>query len=107
MVEKECIREKIGNFQDFQEHRSLTDDAAFLKAHLAMEYEEVAWNGEIHWRQKSRIQRVKNGDENTKFFQMVTVHKRNNTIESLVYNGELSSDPVIIRIAIVDFYQIL
>ena len=38
---------------------------------------------------------------------MATSHKRNNTIESLVINGEESSDPVAIRNEIVDFYQIL
>ncbi|WMV49894.1 hypothetical protein MTR67_043279 [Solanum verrucosum] len=74
-----------------------------------MQYEETARNEEIHWRQRSRIQWIKNGDKNTKFFhRMATSHKRNNTMISFMINGEVSSDhPVVIRNAIVDFYEIL
>ncbi|KAG5616439.1 hypothetical protein H5410_016263 [Solanum commersonii] len=101
-VKKEHLLEQIGSLEDIQEHRALTDDEQLLKAHIAMEYEE------IHWRQRSIIQWIKNGDKNTKFFhRMATSHKRNNTIESLVINGEESSDPVAIKNEIVDFYQIL
>lgn len=107
-VRKEHILEQISSFEDTQVHRALTDDEQLVKAHLAMEYEEVARNEEIHRRQRSRIEWIKNGDKNTMFFhRMATAHKRNNTIESLMINGELSSDPVVIRTAIVDFYQIL
>ncbi|WMV36518.1 hypothetical protein MTR67_036414 [Solanum verrucosum] len=107
-VRKEHLLEQIGRWENIQVHRTLTDDEQLLKAHIAMEYEEVARNEEIHWRQRSRIQWIKNGDKNTKFFhRMATSHKRNNTIESLVINGEESSDPVAIRNEIVDFYQIL
>ncbi|WMV20014.1 hypothetical protein MTR67_013399 [Solanum verrucosum] len=101
-VRKEHLLEQIGRLEDIQEHRALTDDEQLLKAHIAMEYEE------IHWRQRSIIQWIKNGDKNTKFFHRMAIsHKRNNTIESLVINGEESSDPVAIRNEIVEFYQIL
>jgi len=89
-----------------QESRLLNDDEQLVKAHLAMEYEEVARNEEIFWRQRSRVQWIKCGDKNTKFFhRMATAHKRLNTIDSLLINGELSSDLVAIKGSIVDFYQ--
>ena len=58
------------------------------------------------WRQRSRIQWIKNGDKNTKYFhRMATTNKRINTIESLKINGELSSEPVEMKNPIMDFYQ--
>ncbi|KAG5630452.1 hypothetical protein H5410_002169 [Solanum commersonii] len=51
-----------------------------------MEFEEVARNEEIFW-------------------TMATTYKRLNTIDSLMINGELSSDPVAIEGSIMDFYQ--
>lgn len=36
--------------------RPLTDDELLLKTQWAVEYEEVARNEEIDWRQRSRIQ---------------------------------------------------
>ncbi|WMV47077.1 hypothetical protein MTR67_040462 [Solanum verrucosum] len=106
-VKKEHLLEQIGSLEDIQVHRALTDNEQLLKAHIAMEYEEVARNEEIHWRQRSRSQWIKNGYKNTKFFHRMATSHKNNTIESLVINGEESSDPVAIRNEIVDFYQIL
>ncbi|WMV14069.1 hypothetical protein MTR67_007454 [Solanum verrucosum] len=59
-------------------------DELLQKAHLAMEFGEVVRNEEIAWRQRSRIQRLENGDQNTKFsYWMATTHKRFNSIDSL------------------------
>ena len=76
-----------------------------MKAQWAMEYEETVRNKEIYWRQRSRIQRIKEGDKNTKYFhRMATVRKRINTIDSLMIDGVLSSDSMEIKRYIVDFY---
>ena len=75
---------QIRDMEVTQETRSLTGDEQLLKVHLGMEYEEVAKNEEFFWRQRSRIQWIKNGDKNMKYFhRMATTHKRINTIESL------------------------
>lgn len=39
--------DQIGGLETIQESRPLNDDEQLLKAHLAMEYEEAARNGEI------------------------------------------------------------
>ena len=76
-----------------------------MKAQWAMEYEETVRNKEIYWRQRSRIQRIKEGDKNTKYFpRMATARKRINTIDSLMIDGVMSSDSMEIKRSITDFY---
>lgn len=47
--DRESILELIGSLEIIPESRPLTDEQ-LVKAHLAMEYEEVARNEEIFWR---------------------------------------------------------
>ncbi|KAG5590841.1 hypothetical protein H5410_041355 [Solanum commersonii] len=52
---KECSKENKGNgnsgsFEDIQIHRALTDDEQLLKAHLAMQYEELRKFLNDQWR---------------------------------------------------------
>ncbi|WMV09784.1 hypothetical protein MTR67_003169 [Solanum verrucosum] len=101
----------------FELLRPLTEDEQFQKADLAVEYEEaVFWearsgkkrrglastkNEEIAWRQRSRVQRIKNGDKNTKYFHRVaTTHKRFSTIDSLHIDGVGSTEPLTIKSSI-------
>ena len=63
---------------------------------------------EISWRQKSRVRWLKEGDKCTKFFhQIASANRRNNTIESLIVNGSLTSDPACIGEHIVNYYESL
>lgn len=53
-----------------------------------MEFEEVAKREEIAWKQRSRVQWLKHGDQNTKFFhRTATSRKRFNSMEQLVVEG--------------------
>ena len=61
---------------------------------------------EICWRQKSRVLCIREGDRNTKFFHRVTnSHRRFNSIDRLMVDGELSSDPEAIAECISCFYR--
>jgi hypothetical protein len=61
---------------------------------------------EVSWRQKSRALWLKEGDSNTKFFhRLANSHRRHNTIEALVVDGQLTDDRTVIQDHIVEFYK--
>lgn len=47
---------QVDNLELIQEQTALTEVEQLQKAHLAMEYEEVARNEEISQRRRSRVQ---------------------------------------------------
>ena len=61
---------------------------------------------EISWRQKSRVLHVREGDRTTKFFHRIAnSHRRINSIDRLMVDGVLSSDPAAIENCISQFYR--
>uniref|UniRef100_A0A0V0H5V8 Putative ovule protein n=1 Tax=Solanum chacoense TaxID=4108 RepID=A0A0V0H5V8_SOLCH len=54
-----------------------------------MEFEEIAIKEEIAWRQRSKVQWLKDGDKNTKVFHnLADAHKRYNSIDALEVEGQ-------------------
>ncbi|WMV21816.1 hypothetical protein MTR67_015201 [Solanum verrucosum] len=103
---KEDILSQISSWETIQEQRPLTDDEMIQKTHLGMEFEEVAKQEEIAWKQRSRIQWLKQGDKNTKFFHRIaTTHKRFNSMEQLEVEGEITKDQIRIKEAAQEFYK--
>jgi hypothetical protein len=81
------------------EERGLSEEERMRKSILCRDLEKALLQEEISWRQKSRIKWLKEGDKCTKFFHsMANLNKRYNTIESLLINETLSSNPADIRI---------
>ena len=70
------------------------------------ELEKATLLEEICWRQKSRVLYVREGDKNTKFLHRIaTSHRRVNSINRLMMDGELTSDPTAIADCISQFYR--
>lgn len=78
----------------------------FKRQIFAMEFDEVARNEEIAWKQRSRIPWMKCGDKNTKFFHKnASSHRRFNSVEQLQVKGVMVKDPVLIKEAVQNFYM--
>jgi hypothetical protein len=76
----------------------IVEDCPLLERNALME--------EISWRQKSRALWLREGDKNTRFFhRLANLHRRHNSISSLLIYGELSSEPDSIADCITQFYH--
>lgn len=57
------------------ESRVLTEEETMVGATIIVELDDLAKNEEASWRQKSRVLWLKEGDNNTRFFQR-SIHMR-------------------------------
>ena len=87
-------------------HLVRTAEESMEKDRIHGELEKTTLLEEICWRQKSRALFLKEGDRNTKFFHRIAnSHRRYNTIDTLMVDGELSTDQGIIEGCISHFYR--
>ena len=71
------------------------------KHNLRVEHFNILLELEVYWKQRSRIQWLKEGNLNTAFFhKMVNYRRRINNISSLIIDGVHTDSPVIISLAI-------
>lgn len=62
----------------------------------------------IFWRQKARVQWLKQGDNNTRFFNnLANGRKYKKLISSLTIDGSFTDDPNLIESALINFYESL
>ncbi|KAG5631748.1 hypothetical protein H5410_003465 [Solanum commersonii] len=82
---KNSLLEESSELDKIQEERELFEDEVLIIATILVELEVLAKQEEVSWRQKSRALWLKQGDNNTNFFQRVaTAHRRYNTIDKLL-----------------------
>jgi len=98
-TKKNKLLSELGDIDLAQDSRLLTEDELMVRATILVELEELAKIEESRWRQKSRILWLKQGDNNTRFFQrMATAHKRYNNIDRLIISGEEVKEPEDIKL---------
>ncbi|KAG5585521.1 hypothetical protein H5410_045955 [Solanum commersonii] len=103
---KNSLLSELAEMDLIQNDRVLTKDEIMIRETVLVELEELAKNEESRWRQKSKVLWLKQGDNNTKFFQRIaTAHRRCNTIDRLIFNGEENKDPKEIKDHITEFYK--
>ena len=96
----------LGVLENMEENRGLSAEERVEMGRIREELEKATLLEEICWRQKSRVLCVRKGDKNTKFFHHITnSHRRANSIDRLMVDGVLSSDPVAIATCISQFYR--
>ena len=94
---KQALWSKLNVLDAKEENHRLTAEEKLEQSNLRTDIEKLTLMEEISWRQKSKVLHLKEGDANTKFFhRMANSNRKNNSIESLMVNGSLSSDQGII-----------
>jgi hypothetical protein len=97
--------EELDLLDKSEEVRRLFEEENERRRLLALDLEASLLQEEMSWRQKSRVRWLKEGDNCTKFFhQVARANRRNNSIESLIVNGSLTSDPACISEHVVNYY---
>ncbi|WMV07496.1 hypothetical protein MTR67_000881 [Solanum verrucosum] len=83
-LQKQNIVNQLAEFEEVQDQRTLGEEEIHSKAELKLEFENIAKYEEIAWRQRSRVNWLKQGDNNTKFFhRTANSHRRYNNIDEL------------------------
>ena len=92
--------------ENMEESWGLSAEERVEMGRIHEELEKATLLEEICWRQKSKVLCVREGDRNTKFFHRITnSYRRVNSIDRLLVNGVLSSDPAAIADCISQFYR--
>ncbi|GFZ20781.1 hypothetical protein Acr_28g0014860 [Actinidia rufa] len=105
-IKLQAVEEKIHNLEMIEESRALDVVEAESKKNLKSELRESSRLAEILWRQKSRVNWIKLGDKNTRFFQAsATARYRENFIGSVEVEGTWLEEPLDIKTAAVNFFS--
>ncbi|WMV36831.1 hypothetical protein MTR67_030216 [Solanum verrucosum] len=103
---KDSLLKELADIDLAQNTRTLSEDELLVRATVLVELEDLAKNEESRWRQKSRVLGLKQGDNNTRFFQrMAASHKRYNNSDRLIINGEEVKDREAIKVNMIEFYR--
>ena len=105
-LKKRQLWNKLNDLDVREETQPLTAEEKLEQVNLRTEIEKLTLLEEISWRQKSRMLHLREGDTSTKnFHRRANSKRRNNSIESLMVDGTLSSDQGMIADCITQFFM--
>ena len=92
--------------ENMEESWGLSAEERVELGRICDELEKATLLEEISWRQKFRVLCIREGDRNTKIFHRMAIsHRRLNSVDRLMVDGVLSSDPAAIANCISQFYR--
>lgn len=90
---KRALLDDLKGLDGIEEQRPLSSEDILSKEAATIELEKIILLEES-WRKKSAVLWLREGEKNTKFFNRVaSSNRKRNTIENLVINGDISSNP--------------
>lgn len=90
---KRALLDDLKGLDGIEEQRPLSSEDILSKEAATIELEKIILLEES-WRKKSVVLWLREGGKNTKFFNRVaSSNRKRNTIENLVINGDISSNP--------------
>lgn len=92
--QKQMVVNHLAEYDMIQNQRISEEGEIASKIDLTAEYEKIAKNEEIAWRQKSRAIWLKQGDRSTNFFhKRANAHRRFNNIDKLKEREVMVTEP--------------
>ena len=96
----------LSELETIEKSHGLTEEEKLDLERIRGELENNSLLKEICWKQKFRVLCIREGDRNAKIFRHIAnSHRRFNSIDRLMVDGELSSDPEVIAECISRFYR--
>jgi hypothetical protein len=101
------LREQLGELQLQIRQQGLTDELRSQEMEITQQLEDRKRQEEILWKQKSRVQWLKEGERNTRFFHRTVIQRRHsNKITHLISEaGETITSHADMENTLIDYFQ--
>ncbi|XP_058181333.1 uncharacterized protein LOC131299773 [Rhododendron vialii] len=97
---------ELHQFDLVVEERELSTEEKALRCKAKTDFWRISRLAETMWRQKSRLNWMKLGDKNTRYFQAIANNRfRRNMVGSVLVNGRVLEEPLEIKAAAVEHFS--
>lgn len=93
-LKKLALLHALDMLDSAKENRSLLEEEINQEKATRLELIQICKQEELYWKQRSRIQWLQEGDDNTSYFHAVANSRKNrNFIPYIKHNGDTTTDP--------------